>query len=175
MKTKSIKSLIITIIKILQREHSDMARSDPERLAERLLPEVVFRHDPLGRPVIKPSLKELDDLTVQAMPEIERLYAASIKRGLASTREQENCREVWMTATLAAYDAGGYKYVKREYLEDRHLYNLNERQEPRDFETRLLKMVLRGTFKVKRVSALKLWKRYKEKASKENKPTEGDK
>ena len=79
----------------------------------------------------------------KALPEIEEIYFAVKVVGFSSRLVDAESK--WRSAALKRYDDSrrGYKFIKREYLEDEGIYRLTAGQEKRDFEGKLLQKVIK--------------------------------
>jgi hypothetical protein len=82
----------------------------------------------------KPTLTE-------ARAEAERIFLALKTVGFTTYVTDAE----WKKAVLSSFDDSkkGFKYIKREYLEDKILYELRDGKEKHDFIGKLLQMVIR--------------------------------
>jgi hypothetical protein len=98
---------------------------------------------------LKQLSPELRPLMQEAIPEIEEIYSAIKKVGFSERRndrqEEWDPQEEWQKAAEKSFDESEtqFKYVKREFLEDDRLYDLNVSQQRRDFEGALLRKIVR--------------------------------
>lgn len=84
--------------------------------------------------------EEAKRILKEAKVEAERIYLALKTVGFSTyVRAIE-----WEKAALSSFDDSkrGFKYIKREYLEDKKLYELSGGKEKRDFIGRLIQIVV---------------------------------
>lgn len=98
--------------------------------------------------------------------EAEKLYFAVREVGLS---EEGDMEEKWKTAVLDRFgDGSGFRYINKELLEDRGLYQFAVSQEKRDFIGNLLRKMVLLKFPIKekttgqQLSARILYKKYTE-------------
>lgn len=77
------------------------------------------------------------------MPEIKEIYSAIKNIGFSS--RIVDAEKKWKTAALNRFDDSkkGFEFIKREYLEDDDIYRFTSGQERRDFEGKVLQIILR--------------------------------
>jgi hypothetical protein len=109
-----------------------------------------------GERITASDEKEIKQLIEQALPEIETIYSAIKEVGLSAPSEE------LQAAALDEYDVdvdkAFYKFIDRDYLENKELYIFNPTQGPRDFMGRLLKMIVKFHLGIDNIGAQSLWK-----------------
>lgn len=86
--------------------------------------------------------KEVKDMVEKSLPEVIEIFSSIKKIGF--TGRLIDSEKKWMNSALERFDDSkkDWKYIKREFLEDKKLYFLNEGKEKRDFIGRLLKKIV---------------------------------
>jgi len=86
--------------------------------------------------------KEVKDMVEKSLPEVIEVFSSIKKIGF--TGRLVDSEKKWMNSALERFDDSkkGWEYIKREFLEDKKLYWLNQTKEKRDFIGVLLKKIV---------------------------------
>ena len=108
------------------------------------LPDLLFPED--SKLQKSPASNQITDLINKARPEIQTVYEAIKSVGFSSGKSGKSIpsERSWQYTALDKFDRnkGKFKYIKKDYLEDKSVYAFTGGQEKRDFVGRMLQKMI---------------------------------
>lgn len=106
---------------------------------------IIYSDKHLMKEIKNQSIKDaVEPMMKFIKPEIKRIFSAIKKVGFSGRLNDAETN--WREAALTAYGDSkkGFRFLRREYLEDKELYFFTGGQGKRDFESKLYRKIIAG-------------------------------